>query len=357
MEQLIKTRFTDPEWEKSLKIAFEQITQEIELSGETNGKLNFPLPVGDTMNVYFAPFFYLGQQLIDENNSRYQYQTTCYEVSEHEQAAAVEVRGIDNEINRVRSALIPVNCELKNLLPPDTRKKIIKTRLEILAVCVLDAVMVITVYTAYGYSLIESILMGILFGVFLSLLAHVTPFYINKGKTTLQKRIIAGSFLMALTVLFAFFSFTRAKLFATINHQNPIGANASPWPFVIMSDLAFIVAVGLYLKGMPNKAERETAKRYEQLVSERNRLEAKEDALQQQKKTIARYNLQRRVSNGSEIVYARSTEQRIVHFILQEYGHWKNVDLRYRTDHQRPDCYNHLFPFQFKLYFNNVNND
>ena len=354
MKTITKTTFSDPTLEDRINSLSIELPQKVIIAAKLWGQKNLPLPVGDSLKSYFEKFFYEGQQLIDFNNSRLQFHMTGFEVSEIDRQTAEEHNRINIESARIEEALIPIDAELDRTAPPNIRRRVRIAWWIIIVVSLFDAIGTFSVFQAWQYALLPSLIMGALFGAVLIAVSHLTPFFIKKGRTPREQRIIALVILVFLIAMFSLFAITRSATLVVPHSGVIIPTALITIAFILMSTLLFATAVGAYLKYMPSKAEREAQAAYDKKVERAEKLRQELAQLESARQEATLHKMTVRFSNASILSYGNSVEHRVIHLIKAEYANFKTKLLSYRTDGAVPNWYHEPFPFTFNRYFHSI---
>ena len=189
---------------------------------------------------------------------------------------------------------------------------------------------------------------------------HLAGNYICKSKTPFQAKrrwitVIAISFVVALSLgLWRANSYSEAS---NINSQIDPTQTAtpstefSPWPFVIISFVSFLVALAFEIKYWLTDEEKKNLRKYEEKSEEVKNEEHQYNLLKQQIddiKTKSAFD-SGRVMRKQE--YACSNEQRLLSLAQDVINRYEGINVDCRKDYQCPAFFGEQINFGFKLYF------
>lgn len=352
--ELTTNRFSSPSVEALLNASFEDMTAEVKLNAATMGKRGLPLLHGDQMSLYFEKTFLSCQGLIAECNKILQFETTCFQVSEHDTLVDQQVRQLENDLHTAQETLHPLSSKVRNAEKPRNAHRALLVRTLIIAICLFDGLMSTKTFEQNGFGLLSAYFMGGIFALVLAGAAHLAPKVIALGKTVRKQRLIALAIFVFSTIVFYAIADSRVQFLKGFFRAQGIASyDASPWDFVLLSDFCFAVSVGLYFIFMPTDGDRAAALQYNDLVAAQQHASAHTSALEHKKTSLQQSKAALRIDNSSVVIYGRMTEMGIAHFAEKLFAEWKNTNLLNRTDTGVPTCFSTPFPFQFTFYFNN----
>lgn len=195
---------------------------------------------------------------------------------------------------------------------------------------------------------------------------HLGAHFICKAKTPISSRIryvivLSLAFLVALAL-----GIWRATIYndtVNINSQIELHSNSSthasfsPWPFVVISFISFLVALAFEIKYWQSDEDKKKQKNYEDKTRELRKIE------QEYKDLINEIHGLKTSSNlDSGLIirkqeYAAINEQRILTLAQHILSHYEGVNVEYRIDGDCPSFFGQSITPHFKLYFSELFNN
>lgn len=350
MTGIIK-RFTDPEAEKTLVSAFSQEREMVKQDSAKMGKRHLPALNGDSMASYFENHHLNYQSLLDGVNKLFQMETTVNEGVQSKNAASKKILALQSEISEAEQKLIMIEEELKKRPEPTSPNKHKWVTAAIILLTLGDGLFSVPVFEAFGYSKVESWLLGLLLAFVLAGYAHFFPMIVKMGKTKLQRILITLGLSGLAIGLFTYLSISRVKYLEAFALSNGVQVSYSPIPFILTSVILLGVAVFMSYFYMPSKQELQAIKEYKQLQDEKKRLQEEIEAKTAEIEGIQKEHDDFINDKGSVVVYARQLENMIINEAMSSFVLYKKNNLMCRGD-GKPDCYHELYPFEFRTHFN-----
>lgn len=220
--------------------------------------------------------------------------------------------------------------------------------------CLLDGIYNINVFTAWGSSYIEAILLGLFFAFLIAAVAHRFQWALSLGKTLRQKRLIGSAIFAAIVCLSTYMALHRA---AYLEQQAFADTSArveySSIPFILMSMLIFSVSVAICYR-LPSRTQREAMDEYLTLKKEKQTNQAEQDRLKQEAQAIEQEHMALRQRIASTIEYIQSLKAHIRSKAHENFGLFKKHNMLYRKDNCRPPSFDiDDYPFDFDPDFPN----
>jgi hypothetical protein len=346
-------RYQNASIEALLASTFKESTEHVKINSQGIARNNLPQLLGDNMKFYFEEFHLLHQQLMDTVGGILQPETSVHAVIEHNKTTEQKQRELQNKLISAKGNHVTTQAKLEGKPFPVSEFRVIVCWAAILIVCLFDGLMAIPVFEAAGCSYMESTGMSIMFSAALAVVCHYSTKLIRLGKTVAQRRLIAGTILLMITLLFCFMANMRVHHLEYMVHANDNSSHEvfSPVPFIAFSVLFFSVGVIISFFSMPTKDERNYLRQYKQLLQDIKDSDATMASLEKQKDTIQNENSALKSINGSILVYGASIEDRIIHHAHSLYALWKKENLVYRRDNGKPSCFDQAYPFIFSTNF------
>lgn len=347
IEPTTRKRFRNADHEASVQTKCDNLLSGIKLKGEEYGRNGLPLLKGDSMKLYFAPFFYEYQAMLDSNNTEHQCEVTCFEACESDQLADRGISNLEHELADTEHELIPVESELKNTPMPRKRSSAAIGRVCMVVVGCLDTLLNTHYFEMLGFDYLTSFGIGVSFAAVLLIFSHFVPRVIKLGSTQLQRRLIAGGIALFMGMLFWHLAALRAAFAnaATGSHQSPVF-------FTAFSLFLFSVAVCIYLFQMPSEKDREAIERYNTLLARSKSLNGAIESIGKRLATARATKSEFRVDNSSIILLGGMLEKQIITNAHRGFAELKAAMLRFRNE--RPECLDNEFPFMFHRYFTQI---
>lgn len=342
--------------EALLSESSERIERHIRINARSLGQRNLPSPTGDLASVYFEPYHGEWQILIYRLNAELQFQATCHRAIAEERNAEERFRELTNEADELEEYGIALEASLRALPSPPSGARPALVRAAVAGVTLFEGMMSIPVFEAWGFSLGESVVLGVLFSAVLAAFAHMARKIVMAGKTPLQRKGVAGGILAAMTAIFTYMALARSEHLSAEAAAGGSGpaVHFSPIPFVLMSLLLFVVAVGLCVFYMPDDRQRELASETKALARKLRETNEAARAKREQAAAVKEGLARLKEECASVLVRGCMLEGLAISSARNGFALWKRHNLLHRQDALRPDCFTEQYPFAFTTFFQSV---
>ncbi len=350
-------RMTSSALDALLQTSFEANREHIKINAQAFALKNMPRPQGNRVGAYFEEDHQRYQHLVDEVNKEVRIKATCQQVADHSRMTEAQQRDLNNKHSAAKEKQIATDAKFKKTPHPKGRIRQILAWAAVTIISLMEGILTIPIYERWAYSFIESVIMGLLFAGVLAIFAHVFLKIVFLGKTLWQRRLIAFSLVLLLTVLFTYMADVRADYLTSVvnaNSADALNQRFSAWPFVCISLLLFITSVAINHFVMPTKKEKDDLKDYQRVCRAKKDIDAEIAQIEADKAKVTGENNALKASSASILEYGSMLEESIITHARAGYGLWKKHNLMHRPDNTRPDCFDQDYPFVFNTNFHAI---
>jgi hypothetical protein len=358
MKTVEKPMYHKPELDAWIQEHLKETEQRIIINAQNYAVRNRPPLLTENMQVYFHEDHVRFQAMIDTVGGKLQFNALCNEVAEHDRLTEGQLQAIHNKLSLAKENQIEIDRDLRGNRPPYGKFRLLLVWVAIGAIALFEGLLATPCFETWGYSLTETLCMGVLFAGVLAALAHAFERIVFLGKTPWQRRIITAALLLLLGCLFGYMSQARAEYLSkqiAANSADAINMHFSPWPFVLTSLLLFVVAVALNHFFLPSNEQRKAMREYNETLKKKSSNEAEQQQLEQDIANRKKENAELRQTNASILEYGCMLEQLIISHAHGGFALWKKHNMMYRPDNDRPTCFDdHSYPFAFNTNFHPI---
>lgn len=341
MLQII-TKTTSP-FGAEVTASLKELETLITAAAKADGELNMPYPIGDNLNHYFSPFLHKYHDLAAKNRAKYIPQTMQHIVVGSNAAYQVKHRELLNKRTELNNKKITVDAALEHTPQPSKYKNSRWVKVSIISLAILDMGLNIQLFQSWGFSLLQSWLFAPFMAALFAVTAHLTPKAFHKIKNPKTKKIAAGVFILAATVLFYLLGAERA---AYLTEQT--GHHHSPLPFTLLSLLFLGVAIALSYLYLPcTEEEKEAIRKYKKCLKDKAAVDKELQALEQQIAALGTQKTETEVNGAVTLETAYINHKRIEAAAKSGLSIYIHVNKRHRGDSLSPDCFDKPFDFNF----------
>jgi len=357
METLTKIRYHQPNLDTYVATQLAEIKIEIISNTENYAARNLPPPYNEIIDAYFEEDHLKFQGVIDVNR-QLQKSTSIHHVVEHKQVTENKLREVLNKQSILREKQNKNTVQLQDKKPPFSKRIIRFVLIATAALTLGDVVFNVPVFETYGYNLAEAFILSTLFAFLLGILAHFFRRIISWGITLWQRRAIAISLVLLLTVLFYAMAAHRAQFLEAQASEDAVKTvHVLPLPFVIMSLLLFLGAVVINDFYFPSKEQRDAMLEYQRLIKKKREIDDEYGRLKNEEAAIENAHVEVRHMNASILEYGYSLEELIMSKAHEDFAAFKKHNMMYRKDNCRPRSFDKPgYPFVFRTNFKTIKN-
>lgn len=357
--------YSDPH----LETYFENLENDLsvfDVKAKQDGPENIPSILKQHSIGVIIPIKSVIQKAIDFNYSRNQMYSDIAVVQGLRTTASEKAFTLEKEKNEKEKKLVPLKNEQKGL--KEKCKYLISSTLKIFipalfGIC--EGVLTYKMVLTNSLSVIVAFFLALLTALIAAFGLHFGANFICKAKTVHLKRI---RYLIVLSIAFVFASalgFWRASSFSNssdinsqidLHQQTSSSANASLWPFVIISFASFLVALCFEIKYWLSDEEKKQLKKYEEKSAEVKKEELAVKALNREIEDIKANSNFDSASIMRKQEYACGNEYRLVSLAQQVVSRYESINADFRKDNQCPAFFGDQINFDFKLYFTQLFN-
>lgn len=341
--------YFNPGLKEDLKISLNELEAEVKQSSSELARIDLPRENGDKINLYFSKFHSKVQSLIDKVNFELQSRTTVATVVEHGKSTKSAVQDEIARLSDKKSEGIKLNSILSQKPQNVSFQRLLFIHGIIILVGCAEGAFALPIFQSWGYSLIEAMIMAVLYSIVITAFSHLSTKIINLGKTLTQRRIIASIMTVFVIGFFTYLANTRVQSIKDNAKVQGVILELSPIPFVLMATFVLVVAIALSYFYMPTKKEKEKIREIKMLESKntqlQNEIKAGEKAITN--KQDEHFSL--KALHASKLECGATLEDYLTHnahYLFQLFIS-ENQKLRDISC----DCYNDEYTLQFKYYF------
>lgn len=197
------------------------------------------------------------------------------------------------------------------------------------------------------------------FGLFLS------ANFICKAKTIFQKRIriaivLAAAFGVALSLgVWRANTYNEISSFHSridLNQATENSSSFSPWPFVMLSFVSFLVALAFEIKFWISDEERKRLRLYEEKSDEVKKADQEYNTIQKEIDSISKNMASDSGLAMEKYEYASGNEKRLITLAHQVVSIYEATNVNFRKDNICPEFFGNRIGFGFTLYFTGIFN-
>jgi len=312
------------------------------------------------------PLKALVQKVIDLNYSHNQSFSDMAVAQSLRTIASDKATALEREKNEREKKLVPLRNELKYL--KESCKRGISTMLRIIIPALFgtcEGFLVLNMLLGSSLPFLVAFFLALLTALVAGFGVHVGANFICKA-TTLHARkirfvtvlVIAFFVASALGVWRAQSYSAASNINAEIDLRQSLGtpANFSPWPFILISFISFVVALAFEIKYWLTDKEKAQLKKYEEKAVE---LRKEEEAQEIMKLKIEAIKANSNVDSASVMrrqEYACTNEERLLSLAQHTLSRYESINIEFRKDNQCPEFFGEPVDFGFKLHFTSLFN-
>lgn len=316
-----------------------------QISAQTFGGQNKPLPEGDIFSPYIESIRHNHQTLLDFVNKELQAESTRFQVVLSNQETNTNLSELREQLRQKLNRQQGINLQRSHTLVPKKLKNLQVAYLFIAALCLAEGVFAITGFTAMGIPAIGAITLGGTVALCLAAFAHTVPKLIAEGKNKWQKRAIGIALFLLISSFFYVLSDARAShLFRST------GVHYDVFPFLLSSLFLLVVAIAVAKYYLPDSEEREAIEIYTQQRTDEKKINQEVEDLKNRIATQTVNNQHTQTTSAGMIEFQRTLENQIIHHAYKNVADFKVINIASRTDNCTPDCFTQPVTFQFIQY-------
>src|SRR5882724_8407914 len=356
----LQSTYLDPEFEAS----YENLEKELsvfEVDAKQCGLMSNPTTPKQYKIRVIKPIKALVQKVIDFNYSRNQMFSDMAVAQSLRSIASEKAFGLEKEKNEKEKKLVSLKNEQTSL--KKNCKSDISTILRIIIPALFgccEGFLVFNMLLGSSLPLIVAFFLAFLIALVAGFGLHLGANFICKEKTLFVKRtrfaiVLTISFLVAYALgVWRAHSYSDAS---NVNSQIDLlqsispSANFSPWPFVLISFISFVVALAFEIKYWLSDDEKKQLKKYEGKTIE---VRKEEQAVRMLKREIEAIKLNSNCDSASVMrrqEYACCNEDRLLSLAQHIVSRYESINVEFRKDNQCPEFFGETIDFCFKLYF------
>lgn len=352
--------YSDPEFEASYE-SLEKELSVFDVDAKQSGLMNNPTTLKQFKIRVIRPIKALIQKVIDLNYSRNQMFSDMAVAQSLRTSASDKAFVLEKEKNEKEKNLVPLRNEQKSL--KENCKRGISTMLRIIipalfGIC--EGFLVFNMLLSSSLPLVVAFFLAILTALVAGFGLHLGAHFICKAKTILVRRIrFAIVLIISFLVAYAL-GVWRARSYSdasNINSQIDLhqssgsASNFSPWPFVLISFISFVVALAFEIRYWLSDDEKKLLKKYEEKTAE---VKKEEQAVRALNREIEAIKVNSNFDSASVMrrqEYACTNEDRLLSLAQHTVSRYESINVEFRKDNQCPDFFGETVDFGFKLYF------
>jgi ABC-type multidrug transport system fused ATPase/permease subunit len=356
----LQSSYSDPEFEATYENAEKELMA-FDVDAKQGGLLNQPTTQKQYKIRVITPIKALIQKVIDFNYSRNQLFSDMAVAQSLRTTASDKASVLEREKNEKERNLVPLRNEQKSL--KESCKRGLSTMLRIIIPALFgtcEGVLVFNMLLGSSLPFIVSFFLALLTALVAGFGLHLGANFICKAKDLQVKRI---RYAIVLTISFfvaCALGVWRAKSYSDasnissqIDVNQPAGepAHFSPWPFILISFISFVVALAFEIKYWLTDKEKRQLKKYEEKTAE---VKKEEQAVEMMKLKIEAIRANSNSDSASVIrrqEYACTNEERLLSLAQHTVSRYESTNVEFRKDNQCPEFFGEPVDFRFKLYF------
>lgn len=367
MQQLTTTEsYVDPIFEDYFKKLEREQLSAISIQAKQDGLMNKPTSVRHHTTQTITPLKSVIQKALDFNYSRHQ-PISDLAIAQQQRTIASDGIGIKekqkNAIEKIVLQLKEECCCLK-----DNLNCTISPRLRNLipvSFGISEGVLVFNILQSAAFPALLTFFLAIVIALASAVGLHLGANFIRKALT---KAAIIKRYVIVLSLAFVvalMLGVWRANLYTdTVNINSQIDLNSSasaatsfsPWPFVLISIISFIVALAFEIKYWQSDEEKKNQKKYEDKSKELKNAEREYKDINKEIDTLKSTSSSESGCTIRKQEYACSNENRLRTLAQQLINHYEGINVEYRPDGDCPAFFGELINTDFKLYFSDIFN-
>ena len=373
MQQLTTVQsYIDPEFEAYYdKLEKEQLSA-MGIQAKQDGLANKPATLHHHKIQVIEPIKSTIQKAIEFNRSRYQ-PISHMAIAQSQRAQSSEnITVKEKEKNAKEKEVLQLKDRQKELKATLCNGLSSKMRLIIpAAFAISEGIVVLNLLQGASFPFLVTFFLAIAIALAAGFGLHLGAHFIRKATTKIGARI-RYAIVLSLAFLVAFaLGVWRAHLYGdtvTINSQidlnnvtGPAGPAApttySPWPFILITFISFLVALAFEIKYWQTDDEKKKQKAYEDLSKECRKAEKEYKDMVEEINTL---NAASTMNSGTVIrkqEYACSNEERLLTLAQVILSHYEGTNVEYRKDGSCPEFFGESITSDFKLYFSDIFNN
>lgn len=365
-KQTILQPYTDAEFEIILENLERQELSLIEIKAKQHGPIHEPLTLQHYYIKIIRPLKDDIQKVIDMNYARYQPVSNVALIQNLRTNANDKIHELTREKNDKAQKLGILESEQESLKKKINGNISSKLRRMIpIGFGIGEGGLTILMAQSEKLPTIFSLLLGLLAALAAGIGIHVSANFICKAKTPFQKRIriaivILAAFLFALSLGIwranVYSEVSKVKSEVDLNNPTNHSTSYSPWPFVVISFVAFLVALGFEIKYWITDAERKQMRLYEEKCSEVYKTQQEHDNLKKEIDSIERNLAENSALTMQKHEYAYGNEKRLLTLANRVISRYESINVDCRKDRRCPPFFNQRIDFGFTFYFNPIFN-
>jgi hypothetical protein len=356
----LQSSYSDPEFEAT----YQDLEKELAVyyvDAKQSGLMSSPTTFKQHLIRVITPIKSTVQKVLDLNYSRNQMLSEMAIVQSLRSTASDKAFGLEKEKNENEKNLVPLRNELMTL--EGKCKRGLSTLLRIIipaAFGICEGILVYSMLSGSSLPFLVAFFLALLSALVAGFGLHLGANYICKA-TTLQIKKMRTAIVLIIAFLVAYaLGIWRARSYSDaseINSQIDLhqpashSADFSPWPFVLISFISFVVALAFELKYWLSDEERKQLRLYEEKKAE---VRKEEQAVQLLKTEIESVKVASTSDSASVMrrqEYACTNEERLLSLAQYTLSRYESINVEFRKDNQCPDFFGEPIDFGFKLYF------
>lgn len=360
-KQTIHESYTDPEFEAYYETLEKEQLALAEVQAKHDGAVNDPKSPKHYLIKFITPVKHVFQKGLDFNFSKFQPLSDVAIMQNLRTTATDKVTTLIKEKNDNEKKAAVLKNEQKGLkakLRSNISLKLRRIIPVIFGGC--EGFLVFNMLQSTGLPFFVCLFWGVLTMLVTSFGLLLAANFICKTKTNFQLKlrwtivlVLAFGVALALGIWRAstYNEVSQINSQVSLNHAASHSHSYSPWPFVVLSFVSFLVALAFKVKYWINDDEKKKLKAYEDKCAEVNKAEKQRADLEYQIDRIKSNSASDSASVMRKQEYACGNEQRLLSLAKQVVSRYESVNVEFRKDGHYPEFFGEPIDFGFQLYF------
>ncbi len=201
-----------------------------------------------------------------------------------------------------------------------------------------DIIICCSIFEIMGLGYFSSLGLALIIGVCLLLCSEFAPKYIRKGRTRMQRLLIAAC--ISLGVIGLFYTLAVFRIIQLSENISLFREGLSPIIFVAINFFVFAVITAVCYIMKPTEEEQKILNEINLKQKELKGFEQKGNELKKEKENVESQNLANKIISAQLLLYAQNCELRILSLYRAAYETFISTNLIYRRDHLIPIFFN-----------------
>lgn len=334
-------KFTNEKFEHHLQVECDRILHKVAIPlARENAEMNLPKPETSVGIPFTRDIWAEFQKLVDFSKDNNPAESEFYKKQELEKLFLEKENELSKSIlendEQIRTKKGEIARKDQAIIEKD--EKWDRLRWFLYLIMLADILLASTVFELMGMNWWGSILIG--FGLALSVLffSEKAPDLIRKGKTKLQR--VGIICLLSLVVITVFYCLAKFRIIQLSDNLDVFKEGLSPIIFVALNYFVFAVVTIVSYFNKPTEEEQKILNEINRKQKELIKLEEEGKRLYQEKEENTASNFSQKLTSAQVVVYARTSELRIISSYEAVYGKYISTNLNYRKDRLIPVFFN-----------------